>query len=90
MSIETVARTTKVSTDVSGMCEHCEFSISSDDLPGAINHYISEHGYRLLHVGTETTHDSEHQPWHTTIAVLGTDQPPPIREIPTLDEWLKP
>ncbi len=40
-------------------------------LAESINHYIEMHGYKLLHVGTETIHDDQGEPWHTTVSVLG-------------------
>jgi len=35
-----------------------------------INHLL-KHGYKLLHVGQETTTDPDGKPWHTTVAILG-------------------
>lgn len=58
-------------------CAHCEFSPS--DIGQAINHYIVDHGYRLLHVGSETEHGSNGDPWHSTVAMMGTDNPSPLR-----------
>jgi hypothetical protein len=52
----------------------------SDDLSDRINHFIEAHGYRLLHVGTETSHDSNGNPWHSTVAVLGHDDPPALAQ----------
>ena len=53
-------------------CEHCEYKIgTSDRLAIAVNHYILEHGYKLLHVGTETYRSSDGTPWHVTVAILG-------------------
>jgi len=40
-------------------------------LAHSVNHYIAQHGYALLHVGTETSRDDKGKPWHNTIAVLG-------------------
>jgi hypothetical protein len=51
-------------------CEVCGVAFHGwYDLGKKIQHYI-DHGYRLLHVGTDT---SEHEQglWHTTIAVVG-------------------
>lgn len=60
-----------ISTDVSTGCEHCHFSIGGGlRFAESINHYIEQHGYKLLHVGAETTGDSS-APWHTTVAVVG-------------------
>jgi hypothetical protein len=65
----------KLSTNRGGHCKHCDFKLHSfadvDNLADAINHYIAEHGYRLLHVGTETDRDDEELTWHSTVAVLG-------------------
>jgi hypothetical protein len=54
-------------------CEACGENIFGDDVRGlsrAINHYIDEHGYELLHVGTETQRANEGL-WHHAVAVLG-------------------
>jgi hypothetical protein len=32
----------------------------------------------LLHVGTETSRDMDGHLWHSTVAVLGHDNPPPL------------
>jgi hypothetical protein len=70
-----VTHVVKLSTNRGGRCDHCEFPMRSfagvDNLAESINHYISEHGYRLLHVGTESDRDDEENPWHSTVAVLG-------------------
>ncbi len=81
MDIDPVARVTKVSTNQSRGCEHCSYSISYEDLPGAINRYISAHGYKLLHVGSETITSHDGTPRHTTIAMLGSENPPPLRDM---------
>ncbi|HVZ19475.1 MAG TPA: hypothetical protein VG871_00355 [Vicinamibacterales bacterium] len=44
---------------------------NSRGVADAINHYIEEHGYQLLHVGTQTVRSGDGQIWHNTIAVLG-------------------
>ncbi len=85
MSLEGVARTTKVSTDISRGCEHCGASIGYEDFTGAVNHFIQTHGYKLIHVGTETISDRDDKPWHTTVAILGSDNPPPLMPTPTFD-----
>jgi hypothetical protein len=65
-----------LSTNAGGSCEHCGqrigFSTLGDtDLATSINHFIEQHGYRLLHVGAETNPDNEGKPHHSTVAVLG-------------------
>jgi len=49
-------------------------SVVSDwyDLGNRIQHYL-DHGYKLLHVGSETSHDDEGKPWHSTVAVVGLE-----------------
>jgi len=60
-----------ISTDVSMGCEHCHFSVGGDRFAESVNHYIEQHGYGLLHVGTETTLGLNDVPWHNTVAVVG-------------------
>ena len=60
----------RVSTNEGGWCAICEKTLSGhDDFDGAVNHLIG-HGYRVLHIGTETEYLSEGL-GHSTIAVLG-------------------
>ena len=51
--------------------KHCSSQVGWENLAESINHYITEHGYRLLHVGQQTEPASEGL-WHSTVAVLGT------------------
>jgi len=60
-----------ISTNVSKTCEFCAFSIDTENFDGSINHYISDHGYKLLHVGQETHRDLMGHPLQVTVAVLG-------------------
>jgi len=61
-----------ISTDVTKGCEHCSFLIGGENFSESINHYIEQHGYKLLHVGTETIHNqTDGSSWHMTIAILG-------------------
>jgi hypothetical protein len=81
LPIENVKRTTQISSNVGRGCEHCGYAIGSagrEDLSDGINHFIEVHGYRLLHVGTDTDHGRDGKVWHNTVAVLGHDNPPPI------------
>jgi hypothetical protein len=83
--MEGVKRTTTISSNIGRSCEHCDewvgipMGAGSDDITDSINHYITAHGYRLLHVGTQTSHDRDGKLWHSTIAVLGHDNPPPLK-----------
>jgi len=60
----------QLSSDVHGPREECRDSRADDDVGNAINHY-SEHGYVLLHVGTQTTHDLDGKPSHSTVTIMG-------------------
>ena len=53
-----------------GQCRQCQRSFPGDNFfAELVTHYI-EHGYRLLHVGQETSRDMEGAPWQSTVAVL--------------------
>jgi hypothetical protein len=63
-----------------------------------INHYIEQHGYRLLHLGEESGPAEDGKIWHYTVAILGHDHPPAPEapgptdvQTPTGDEdvWVK-
>jgi hypothetical protein len=80
MSMDTVRHTVEVSSDSVTPCEHCPDGPGSEGGWGAsvvskINHYIESHGYRLLHLGTETTMDGQGRRWHNAVAILGRDEP---------------
>lgn len=75
-----VKRTTEVSSNISGGCEHCGHGVGGEDkVADSINHYIEKHGYRLLHVGTQSNVGQDGKPYHTTVAVLGHENPPVVR-----------
>lgn len=67
---EGVKHVVYISTNIGTGCEHCKEPIGTDQLAQSINHYIKKHGYKLLHVGTETGH-ADSGLWHSTVAVLG-------------------
>jgi hypothetical protein len=60
-----------VSTGEQKECEHCGESVGGSLFAKAVNHYIEEHGYKLLHIGTDTNWSDEGTPWHDTVAVVG-------------------
>jgi len=68
---EGVVHVVHISTDISGRCEHCAHMVGGTDFVESVNHYIADHGYKVLHVGAETSRDSEGKPWHSTVSVLG-------------------
>jgi hypothetical protein len=82
-----ITRVVEISSNIGTSCDHCDTRIGGgwgDDgfIQDSINHYIHEHGYRLLHAGTETHHGGDGNPWHSTIAILGAANPPPLKPEP--------
>jgi len=69
-AIDQMQHVVHISTGISTGCKHCRTPIGGDRFAEAINHYIQEHRYRLLHVGQQTEDGSE-GPYQTTVAVLG-------------------
>lgn len=74
------ARFTKIchlTSECGKSCPECQKIIGwndeGSDLEGAINHLISEHGYTLIHIGTETHTKTELGQGFAnyTVAVLG-------------------
>jgi len=59
-----------ISNDEGKSCEHCSFRLGSD-LAASINHYINDHGYKILHTGQESSRDDNGNPWQITVALLG-------------------
>ena len=60
-----------ISTNIEKPCEHCTIQVGGERLADSINHYIEQHGYKLLHVGTETGIDMNGNTSHSTVAILG-------------------
>jgi hypothetical protein len=85
---EGVQHVVHISTNISASCEHCSKSVGGypgdgeHSLAESINHYIEKHGYKLLHVGTETSRDLDGNSWHSTVAVLGKDLPLAVKRQP--------
>ena len=74
MAIDDTKRVVSISSNITTGCGHCGKPVGGpDELSASINHYIEAHGYRLLHVGTETIHGPDGQPWSTTVAILGVE-----------------
>jgi hypothetical protein len=64
-----------ISTNITTGCEHCTERIGGERFPESVNHYAEQHGYSLVHVGTETSRDTEGDLQHHTVAVLRRDVP---------------
>lgn len=61
-----------ISTNIGTWCEHCgSVNIGMDKFAESVNHYIENHGYKLLHVGQESKETDKGNPISDTIAVLG-------------------
>ena len=44
-----------------------------DNVAESINHLVQKHNFKLLHVGQESSLDSDGNPWQSTVAMLGHD-----------------
>ena len=77
MSIETIKRTVQLSSVSFTRCDHCEEGVGGT-VSRSINHYITAHGYHLLHIGAETNDGPDGAPWHLTVAILGHDNQPAV------------
>ena len=63
-----------VKSDSETYCKLCSIaSFHKSDFEGALNHLLTNHGYRIIHVGQETDRGLD-GPIHRTIAVLGLCQ----------------
>ncbi len=69
--MQDISSIVRISTNEGIQCRHCTTSIGLDKFEESVNHYIEQHGYRLLHVGMETSDSDVGSPWHSTVAVLG-------------------
>jgi len=75
--VKAVKHLVEITTNASKGCEECDSVLSGvENFAGAVNHYLQVHGYRLIHLGSQTSHDYQGNPWQSTIAVLGTDKAP--------------
>jgi hypothetical protein len=67
-----IQKTVYLSTNVRKPCSECDGMTFEDrhDIADQIHHYL-EHGYILLHIGSETTESDTGGLWHSTVAVMG-------------------
>ena len=65
----------QVSTNITTGCKDGSgHRIGGEDrFAESVNHYIEQHGYTLLHVGQQSSDDSEGRLWHAAVAVLGRE-----------------
>lgn len=72
--MESVTRIQQLFSDVVGACPVCDdLSHPNDDewLQEQTNHLIQEHGWKVLHVGQESTTDRDGNLCQRTTVVLG-------------------
>ena len=67
---EGITHIVELSSDPSNNCDLCSFRIRSN-IAESINHYIKEHGYKLLHVGQQTSRDQDGNLFQLTEALVG-------------------
>ena len=68
---EGIGHVVHISTNIGTSCEHCSEWVGTDRFAALVNHYLEKHGYKLLHVGSESDLDAEGKPCYHTVAVLG-------------------
>ena len=66
---EGIKETMQLTPNTISQCEPCRYLPTN--LSDAINHYISHHGYRLLHVGSDAGLDNGGNMVSDIIALLG-------------------
>lgn len=68
---EGISHTVYLSSNLSFACGHCGHLIDNKNIGDSINHYLKDHGYRLLHVGQDTGTGDDGKPFYSTVAVVG-------------------
>ncbi len=67
-----ISHVVSVNSDENRGCEYCgDFRIGGNGFAASVNHYIEDHGYRLLHLGQQTDTDYQGRPFQMTVAILG-------------------
>jgi len=84
-----IFHTAYLSSNLGKGCDRCDYSLGFDkDISDGINHYLTKHGYKLLHVGQEWSRDDDGKTIHHTVAVLGCPVPltdMPLKPLPKID-----
>jgi hypothetical protein len=65
---EGIKHIVRITTDYSDNCEHCKQHFMES--ASAINHYIKEHGYKILYIGHENDYSGS-DIYHYTVTILG-------------------
>ncbi len=63
-------KTVRLSSCVSESCPECSTLLDSEELAQNIDHLVNVHGFKLKHVGQETTRDDAGENWQMTVAML--------------------
>lgn len=68
-----VSKVAHIRSDTESPCEECGEAVDGDDFAAAVNHYLQEHAWRLLHTGQETAlpHTDDEEAYEVTVAVVG-------------------
>jgi tRNA U54 and U55 pseudouridine synthase Pus10 len=76
MALDTIDHIVHIDTYTGFPCGICRKMVGGDlnDFEESVNHYLKEHGYKLLHVGQETGSDGEGNLWQKTAAVVGKEE----------------
>ncbi len=82
---ERIKHVVHLSTHESIGCPHegCRPKLG-DDFDGWVNHFINDHGYVLLHVGSEACRGDDGKLWNGTVAVLGSRVAPKAKRGPVV------
>jgi len=67
---EGIKHVVHIHTNYPTNCEHCSASFEANRFAESMNHYVEQHGYKLLHVGSETA-NFEGNHWYFSVATLG-------------------
>jgi hypothetical protein len=71
-ALQNISHVVHITTDIIEGCERCSARIDGiNDFAGAVNHYVADHGYEILHIGQETARDADGKLWQKTVTVLG-------------------
>lgn len=69
----------QVDGNTSTGCQFCKYSIDSRRFPDGANHYLQQHGMRVIGAGQQTSRDYDGQPYSYPFVLLGGDEIPPER-----------
>ena len=69
---EDIDQVVEIRTNIQERCNECSELIGGEEwFAESINHYLQEHGYRLLHIGQQSVQADDGTLWSHTIAIVG-------------------